>query len=257
MPARDRWIWTAAVVSAVGVVVGSALAAPAQGDWGKNAVKFRGKIGLHVTFKCPARSPIPLKVFPVWGDGVYTDNSVVCIAAVHAGQITYAGGGEVTIEIRPGYPSYDGRTSHGIKSADHGPWPGSYYFVETEGTETADYRNAASDVCNDTRSRIAALGSPKTKEQLRGYILNASVIVQNFNTRIANLYRPAALHDLHQQVVRIIQRETALFTSMAGDVYVGADPVAAFNKISDDLERLGNQEDALWLKLGVTGCLGD
>ena len=61
--------------------------------------------------------------------GTYTDDSSVCSAAVQAGLITLANGGNVTIEIQPGANSYTGSTKNGITSSDYGPWSGSNTFV--------------------------------------------------------------------------------------------------------------------------------
>lgn len=94
-------------------------------DWNANATAFRGKNGLQVDFRCPARGTIG----SVYGTGVYTDDSRVCSAAVHAGLITLATGGKVTIKILPGRASYLGSTRHGVTSSSYGAWSGSYSFV--------------------------------------------------------------------------------------------------------------------------------
>lgn len=64
----------------------------------------------------------------VWGTDVYTDDSSICTAAVHAGQINQTQGGIVTIGILPGRPSYYGSTRNGVTSMDYNSWPGSYSF---------------------------------------------------------------------------------------------------------------------------------
>lgn len=88
---------------------------------------YRGT-NMRVSFNCPAGgSPGG----SLWGgaDGIYTDDSMVCHAAVFAGLITYANGGRVTIEMRPGAQSYTGGTRNGITVSGHGPFAGSYVFV--------------------------------------------------------------------------------------------------------------------------------
>jgi hypothetical protein len=65
----------------------------------------------------------------VWGTDLYTDDSSICTAATHAGRITLAGGGLVTIEMAAGASSYTGSTRNGITSLDYGlAWPCSYVF---------------------------------------------------------------------------------------------------------------------------------
>jgi hypothetical protein len=63
----------------------------------------------------------------VWGTGVYTTDSQVCRAALHAGVIG-AQGGTVTIVPLPGLPTYLGSTANGVTTADYGPWQESFTF---------------------------------------------------------------------------------------------------------------------------------
>lgn len=93
-------------------------------DWNANATAFRGQNGLKVVYKCPAKGTLG----SVYGTGVYTDDSRVCSAAVHAGLITLVSGGKVTIKILPGRASYVGSTRHGVTSSAYGAWSGSYSF---------------------------------------------------------------------------------------------------------------------------------
>ena len=94
-------------------------------DWNANATAFRGQNGLIVVYKCPAGGTLGT----VYGTGVYTDDSRVCSAAAHAGLITLASGGKVTIKILPGRASYLASTRHGVTSSAYGAWAGSYSLV--------------------------------------------------------------------------------------------------------------------------------
>jgi LCCL domain-containing protein len=99
--------------------------APATDPWAATAGEHRGLDGEQFTYNCPpdgdARS--------LWGTDVYTDDSSVCTAAVHAGAITIDEGGEVRIEIRPGEDSYEGTEQNGIESSPYGAWGGSFVVV--------------------------------------------------------------------------------------------------------------------------------
>lgn len=63
----------------------------------------------------------------VWGTDVYTDDSALCLAAVHAGVITPSGG---TITVTRAQPRalYTGTSRHGVLSADFGAFPSSIRF---------------------------------------------------------------------------------------------------------------------------------
>jgi hypothetical protein len=100
--------------------------APGGNGWDAKATSFRGQNGAHFVYTCPKYGT----AYGVYGTDVYTDDSSVCTAAVHAGRITLAGGGSVTIEIRPGQSSYTTSTRNGIKSSSYGTWGGSYVIVD-------------------------------------------------------------------------------------------------------------------------------
>jgi len=105
-----------------------------ENGWSANAIKYRGRNGQHFAFACPAGGP-PFAVggdnfSGVYGTDIYTDDSSVCLAAVHAGLIFLKAGGEVTIEIRPRADSYIGSTRNGITTIDYGTCEcGSYVFA--------------------------------------------------------------------------------------------------------------------------------
>nr|WP_277613652.1 LCCL domain-containing protein [Neoroseomonas marina] len=63
----------------------------------------------------------------VWGVEVYTDDSGICQAAVHAGAIPRTGG-VVTLRSLPGRDSYAGAARNGIRSSNFDAWPGSFRF---------------------------------------------------------------------------------------------------------------------------------
>ncbi len=63
----------------------------------------------------------------VWGTDIYTVDSSVCAAAVHAGAIA-ATGGVVTVVPAGGCPSYVATTRNGISAGSWGAYEGSFYL---------------------------------------------------------------------------------------------------------------------------------
>ena len=98
---------------------------PGGTDWGDTTGGTGGEVGERFLFQCPPGG----SDLSIWGTDVYTADSSVCTAAVHAGLITLAAGGAVTIEIRPGQDSYVGSTRNGITSNEYGSWGSSFAFV--------------------------------------------------------------------------------------------------------------------------------
>ena len=97
----------------------------AGADWSTNAVQWAGAIGSRLTLELP-RNGSPA---PVWGTTVYTNDSSIGSAAVHAGLINFSTGGRVTIEILGGMSSYEGTNRNGVVSESYGAWDGSYQFI--------------------------------------------------------------------------------------------------------------------------------
>lgn len=105
--------------------------APADGGagvdeaWAATATEYRGNVGEHYDYDCPAGGTAHV----VWGTDIYTDDSSVCTAAVHLGEITLEDGGSVTIEIAEGQDSYAGTERNGITTLSYPSWPASFVFV--------------------------------------------------------------------------------------------------------------------------------
>ena len=69
----------------------------------------------------------------VWGTDVYTSDSSVCEAAVHAGVIRRADGGVVSLRAaRPADVLRRDRTQRRVATSSYGPWSGSFRFVIEE-----------------------------------------------------------------------------------------------------------------------------
>jgi len=73
------------------------------------------------TCACPASAS-----GSVWGAGIYTTDSSICGAAVHAGALT--GAGNVTVRNTQGCSSYNGSTANGVTSSSWGSYDASFYF---------------------------------------------------------------------------------------------------------------------------------
>jgi len=90
--------------------------------WDTTAGGFKGEPGKTYKFECPPNGTPQ----GVYGSDVYTDYSSICTAAVHAGVITLAEGGVITLEYRPGRDIYGTTTRHDIKTNPTGEYRRSF-----------------------------------------------------------------------------------------------------------------------------------
>jgi len=68
----------------------------------------------------------------IWGSDIYTYDSDLATAAVHAGALDVGETGTILITMLPGQESYSGSTRNGISSKDYTSWHASYRIERLE-----------------------------------------------------------------------------------------------------------------------------
>jgi hypothetical protein len=81
-----------------------------------------GQTGAEERVSCPAGC---LEKGPVWGNGLYTRDSRVCQAAIHAGVID-DGGGTFTVRLTDGASVFSGSEANGVTTNDGGANPRAF-----------------------------------------------------------------------------------------------------------------------------------
>ncbi len=112
-----------------------------------NLTAYRGKVGQSFYFDVTGATE-----GTVWGNVIYTDDSTLAAAAVHAGVLSPGQRGVVKVTILPGRGSYAGTESNGVTSQPYGEWPGSY------SVEASDLNS--SDILRLEAPRIPGAGGP-------------------------------------------------------------------------------------------------
>ncbi|MCA0205455.1 MAG: hypothetical protein LCH92_14000 [Proteobacteria bacterium] len=118
---------------------GGAGTAPGYPPAPGNMTTYRGQVGQTLTFTVTGSTS-----GSVWGSGVYTDDSSVAAAAVHAGVIRPGETAPVEVTVLPGQQSYNGSTQNGVQSSNYGSWSGSYSFPAAAPAAMADPGNLTS-----------------------------------------------------------------------------------------------------------------
>lgn len=98
----------------------------------KNALPDPGNL-----YNFPDRSGKPLKFRVtgrtdgfVWGTDVYTADSMLAAAAVHAGAVKAGQTDVVKVQLVAPPPAFAGTTRNGVSSQDYGPFPEAFRFVK-------------------------------------------------------------------------------------------------------------------------------
>ena len=85
----------------------------------------------------------------LWGTDVYTADSSVCRAALHAGA-TGRFGGQVTVTAEPGRRAYPGTTRNGISSSNYGPYDASFRIAGSGQRSSAPVQAAIGQALKST-----------------------------------------------------------------------------------------------------------
>jgi hypothetical protein len=96
---------------------------------------LRGQIGKVEYFEVTGRLG-----GQVWGTDIYTDDSRIATAAVHAGVLQAGQTGVVKVTIVEGQPGYRGSTRNGVTSSNYGSWTGSYRIEAARGMRASGAR---------------------------------------------------------------------------------------------------------------------
>jgi len=97
-----------------------------------NLTRYRDRVGETLTFMVTGSTS-----GSVWGSGVYTDDSALAVAAVHAGVLQPGQSAPVEVTIMAGQQSYNGSAQNGVQSSNYGTWQGSYSFPAAAATTQA------------------------------------------------------------------------------------------------------------------------
>ena len=124
--------------------------ADGQVDWTTTAKGLATSSIKELTVICPPGG----SAAPVWGTEIYTDDSSICAAAVHAGIITFANGGKVTLKPGGARRTFRGSVQRGVTSAEFGAYESSF--------ELAGAKPESSKVMADSRVGKPPAGSRRT-----------------------------------------------------------------------------------------------
>jgi hypothetical protein len=112
---------------------GMAAGGPIEAGCSYSGNQLPGDIGGVFQVSCPAGCEMQ---GGLWGSDVYTADSGICRAGIHAGLITPAGG-VVSVRLEPGRPAYRGSVRYGVQSSDYGQYPKSYTLFPAAGGQAA------------------------------------------------------------------------------------------------------------------------
>jgi hypothetical protein len=94
-------------------------------------MSFRGRVGESILFNVTG-----LEGHTIWGTDIYTDDSPLAVAAVHAGALKLGEQGVLRVTILPGQAKYEASSRHGVTSSPYEKWEGSYQLERVTGATT-------------------------------------------------------------------------------------------------------------------------
>lgn len=131
-PGLDPLVQSQPVVQ-MGTAPVPAQTGPIEAGCSFNSTQLQGGVGQMFQVACP---PGCEQTGGLWGTDVYTGDSGICRAGIHAGAIPPTGG-VVTVQIQPGRPAYRGSARYGIESSDYGQYGSSFQVILPAGQPAA------------------------------------------------------------------------------------------------------------------------
>ncbi|CAF4596531.1 unnamed protein product [Rotaria sp. Silwood2] len=125
----------------------------------------------------------------IYGTNIYTLDSNLATAAVHAGFLCISETKNVTIKILPGQESYTASTQNGVTSSSYGSWKGSYSFVVAMSPSNVGPSNVA-----DYSDKLA---------QTFSFVITGNVNGSIYGTNIYTLDSNLATAAVHAGFLRI------------------------------------------------------
>jgi hypothetical protein len=118
-----------------------------------DAGQLKGNDGTAFRVSCPANCDKG----SIYGTGVYTADTSICRAGIHAGAIPVEGG-TLTAVLQPGRLAYRGSEQNGIKSRDYGKYSRSF-AIATAGSAPAASAGAVAPAPAAAAAAPAVAGS--------------------------------------------------------------------------------------------------
>jgi LCCL domain len=112
----------------------------------QNADRATIQAGKRYAFVCPASDGV---AGAVYGTDVYTADSAVCAAAIHAGALKSGQPGSVTVVMGSGAESFRGSSRNGVTTRGYGPWDRSYTFARDGAPGLITWRTVWSGIPDD------------------------------------------------------------------------------------------------------------
>ena len=100
-------------------------------------------IGRRISYVCPTVTSAQIASVEVWGTDIYSSDSPICIAAIHAGVLQAGRPGLVTILVASGADAFTGSARNGVTTKSYGPNSTSYTFDRTEAAGQIDWSTTA------------------------------------------------------------------------------------------------------------------
>jgi hypothetical protein len=140
-------------------------------DEGTTAAAFRNQAGKVVTFVCPAISTYRA----IWGTDVYSYDSDICTAAVHASALQPGIPGQVTIKIGAATNAFDALQRNGVTSLSYGAADTTYSFVSNSEPGQIEWNTKFDRVPEDFETPITVVCPPDAAPASFGGVIGTDV----------------------------------------------------------------------------------
>jgi hypothetical protein len=177
---------------------------------------FRDRVGQTLRFDVTGRTN-----GVVWGDDLYTDDSTLATAAVHAGVLTSGQRGVVDVQILGSQASYTGSTRNGVTSYSYGNWGGSYRVLKS--SAATGNTGATGNIIDATKSSVYLSNYRGQTGQALLFRVTGSTIGSVWGTNVYTDDSDLATAAVHSGAIANAQTGVVRVTILAGQsTYTGS-----------------------------------
>jgi LCCL domain-containing protein len=139
--------------------------------------------GRRLTFVCPATDGANASVY---GTDVYTVDSSVCAAAIHAGVLKPKQAGAVSMLIGSSVKEFKGSTRNGVTTKSYGAWPYSFTFVTDGAPGTITWQTTWSQIPPEFTQSVSVVCPPGGR--LNGAVWGTDVYTRDSTICVAAVH---------------------------------------------------------------------
>jgi hypothetical protein len=119
---------------------------------------------------------------------------------------------------------------------------------------SSELHNQATQICQSAHSRSNRIPAPRDPSGGAAFLRRGIAVLRPELRQLRGLQAPGASSSEYATALAAFSQKVQILETAAGNLDQGADPVATFKTLQQQLSPVRAQEDGAWRALGVPAC---